>query len=219
MHRQFRLFVVSAGLALSFVVLDGKQVSAQEGIDQPIGRFVVDVRGSLAAFGQDPELAAPRGFSASLTPKLGLGVEAGAHVYLYRWRQITFGVGGTVHTSLGDRRAGELDPDPDGPTLRKRFVAVSPQLSFNFGNRNGWSYISGGLGTSRYSLFARGAEKPQRRTSTLNYGGGARWFTGDHLALSLDLRFYALSPLVPTATEAGSPRMTLVVFNVGVSLK
>ena len=219
MNRQFRLFVVSAGLALGLVVLAGNQVSAQEGVARPIGRFVVDVRGSIAAFGQNQELSAPRGFSASLTPKMGLGVEAGAHVYLYRWRQITFGLGGTVHASMGDRSAGALDPDLDGPTLRKRFIAVSPQLSFNFGNRNGWSYISGGLGTSRYSVFSRGGEKPQRRTSTLNYGGGARWFTGDHLALSLDLRFYALSPLVTTATEAGSPRMTLMVLNVGVSLK
>ena len=142
MNRQFRLFVVSAGLALGLVVLAGNQVSAQEGVARPIGRFVVDVRGSIAAFGQNQELSAPRGFSASLTPKMGLGVEAGAHVYLYRWRQITFGLGGTVHASMGDRSAGALDPDLDGPTLRKRFVAVSPQLSFNFGNRNGWSYIS-----------------------------------------------------------------------------
>lgn len=195
------------------------QASAQEGIPQPIGPFVIDVRGSIVPFGQNAEFAAPRGFSSSVTPTLGLGVEAGAHIYLYRWRVITFGLGGSVHTSLGDRSAGEFDPVPDGPTLRKRFVALSSQLSFNFGSRDGWSYISGGLGTSRFSLFALGREGPQRRASTLNYGGGARWFTSDHLALSLDLRFYALSPLAPTGTEPGSPRMTLMVFSVGASLK
>ena len=219
MNRQTRLFVASAGLVSGLMLAASGQASAQEGVPQPIGPFVVDVRGSIVPFGQNAEFAAARGFSSSLTPKLGLGVEAGAHVYFHRWRVITFGLGGSVHTSLGDLSAGELDPDPDGPTLRKRFVALSSQLSFNFGSRDGWSYISGGLGTSRFSLFALGHEGPQRRASTLNYGGGARWFTGDHLALSLDLRFYALSPLAATATEPGSPRMTLMVFSVGASLK
>ena len=219
MNRQTRLFVASARLASGLMLAASGQASAQEGVPQPIGTFVIDVRGSIVPFGQNAEFAVPRGFSSSVAPTLGLGVEAGAHVYLYRWRMITFGLGGSVHTSLGDRSAGELDPDPDGPTLRKRFVALSSQLSFNFGSREGWSYISGGLGTSRFSLFALGCEGPQRRTETLNYGGGARWFTGDHLALSLDLRFYALSPLAPTSTEPGSPRMTLMVFSVGASLK
>jgi hypothetical protein len=218
-NRHTRPFVASAGLAFGLMLAASSQASAQEGVPQPIGPFVVDVRGSIVPFGQNAAFAAPRGFSSSLTPALGLGVEAGAHAYLYRWRVITFGLGGSVHASLGDRSAGELDPDPDGPTLRKRFVALSSQLSFNFGSRDGWSYLSGGLGTSRYSLFALGHEDPQRRTSTINYGGGARWFTNNHLALSLDLRFYALAPLAATGTEPSSPRMTLMVFSVGASLK
>ena len=190
---------------------------AQEGADRPIGRFVVDVRGSLTPFGDTTEFATLRGFDGSVTPGLGLGFEAGAHVYVYRWRVITFGLGGSVHASLGDRGASELDVNPDGPTVRKQLVAVSPQLSFNFGGRDGWSYVSGGLGHSRLSLFALGTDRTDRQTRTLNYGGGGRWFTSDHLAFSLDLRFYALAPLEQTETEPGSPRMTVVVFSIGAS--
>ena len=192
---------------------------AQEGADQPIGRFVVDVRGAITPFGDTTEFAGLRGLDGSLTPGLGLGLEAGAHVYLYRWRVITFGLGGSVHTSLGDRGASELDPNPDGPTIRKQLVAVSPQLSFNFGGRDGWSYISGGLGNARLSLFPIGAGRAGQQTRSLNYGGGGRWFTSDHLALSLDLRFYALTPLEKTETEPGSPRMTVMVFSIGTAFR
>ena len=192
---------------------------AQEGVDRPIGRFVVDVRGAITPFGGTTEFAALRGFDGSITPGLGLGLEAGAHIYLYRWRVITFGLGGSVHASLGDRRASELDANPDGPTVRKQLVAVSPQLSFNFGSRDGWSYISGGLGNARLSLFALGTASTERRTRSLNYGGGGRWFTNDHVALSLDLRFYALTPLEQTETEPASPRTTVMVFSIGASFR
>ena len=206
-------------LVASWTVL-GVSATAAAQIDEPIGRFVTDLRGSVASFGQNADLAFSRGFDPSLTPSTGLGFQAGAHLYLYRWRTITFGVGANFHTSVGNRPAREDDLDPNGPTLRKKFTSFSPQLSFNFGGRDGWSYLSGGIGTSRLSLFPLSeGEPPPRSADTLNYGGGARWFVKDHLALSLDLRFYAISPLEPTDTEPGSPRMTIMVLNIGASFK
>lgn len=188
--------------------------------DEPIGWLVADLRGSLVPYRQNVDLAFKRGYNPSITPSVGLGFETGAHFYFFRWRVITFGVGGSFHTSLGDRRAKETDPDPDGPILRKTFTAVSPQLSFNFGGHNGWSYVSGGLGTSRLSLFTPNEdEPPQRSANTLNYGGGARWFVNPHVAFSLDLRFYAMSPLEQTDTARGSPRMTVMVLSIGASFK
>ena len=210
---------IAAGLVLAVWLSTARPVFAQEGIARPIGRFVIDVRGSITPFGETTEFAASRGLDGSLTPGLGLGFEAGAHVYLYRWRVVTFGLGATVHASRGDRGASDLDVDPDGPTIRKQLVAISPQLSLNFGGRDGWSYVSGGLAPSRLSLFALGTDDTDRRTRTLNYGGGGRWFTSDHLAFSLDLRFYALTPLEQTATDPGSPRMTLMVFSIGASFR
>ena len=188
--------------------------------NEQISWFVADLRGSIAPFGQNVALATSRGFEPSATPGTGLGLDAGANLYFYRWRVITFGVGATFHTSASNRAAEEDDVDPTSPTLRKKFTAISPQLSFNFGGRDGWSYLSGGIGSSRLSLFSRnGVEQEQRNTSTVNYGGGARWFVREHLALSLDLRFYALSPVDSTKTGPGSPRMTIMVFSLGASFK
>lgn len=117
--------------AITAVFVLGTASSARAQFDEPIGLFVVDLRGSISPYGQDPNLAFNRGYDPSVTPGVGLGFEAGAHLYFYRWRVITFGIGGSVHASLGDRSASEIDPDPDGPTLRKTLTAVSPQLSFS----------------------------------------------------------------------------------------
>lgn len=203
---------------LLFALLLGSvsTVSAQD--EEPIGLIVADLRGSISPFGQNEELALNRGFDPSATPRIGLGVQASVHLYPLRWRVITFGIGASFHTSVGDQGPSELDPD--GPTLRKKFTTLSPQISFNFGGRNGWSYVSGGVGRSRLSLFSvdQGESQPQR-ISTVNYGGGARWFVKEHLAFSLDLRFYAIRPLEQTDTEPGSPRMTVMVLSIGASFK
>ena len=112
------------------------------------------------------------------------------------------------------------DLDAGRPTVTTRFTAFSPQLSFNFGDGDGWSYLSGGVGTSRLTVSSEQLTVPeQRRAGTLNYGGGARWFVRPGVAFSLDLRFFAISPLVQTLTEPGSPRMTLLALNMGVSFK
>ena len=187
--------------------------------EQPVGGFVVDLRGSAAPYGQNAELAGPLGFDTFATPSLGLGFEAGAHAYVFRWSVITFGLGASFHTSRGSRAPDVLDAGA-GP-LRTTFTAISPQVSFNFGGRDGWSYLSGGIGTSRLSLRAADDDDPlpQRRANTLNYGGGARWFLTERMAFSLDLRFYAISPLPPVNPHPRSPRMTLVVVNIGASFR
>ena len=192
--------------------------SAQE--DEPIGRFAVDAHGSFVSFGQSQDLAITRGFMPFDTPGRGTGLVVGAHHYFFRWNVITFGIGGSFHTSRGDRPPSEFSPDPDGPVARKKLTAFSPQISFNFGGRNGWSYISGGMGTSRLSLYSLEINTPQQRFArTLNYGGGARWFTSEHLAFSLDLRFYAISPLEQTDDDPRSPRMTVMALSIGASFK
>ena len=186
----------------------------------PIGPFVIDIRGSFVSVGQDAVLAANRGLGPAQLAGSGLGLEIGGHVYLFRWRAITFGVGTSALFMSTSRTPGQDDPDPDGPTVNTRFRALSPQLSFNFGDGDGWSYLSGGLGTSRMSVFVEQETEPaQRRVRTLNYGGGARWFAKPGLAFSFDVRLFAISPLEQINTEPGSPRMTRVVINVGVSIK
>ena len=186
----------------------------------PIGPFVIDVRGSLVNVGQDPDLAANRGLGPGQLPAWGLGLDVGGHVYLFSLGVVTFGVGASALFTGPSRTPGMDDLDAGGPTVTTRFTAFSPQLSFNFGDGDGWSYLSGGVGTSRLTVSSEQLTVPeQRRAGTLNYGGGARWFVRPGVALSLDLRFYAISPLAQTATEPGSPRMTLLGLNMGVSFK
>lgn len=187
---------------------------------EPIGLYVIDLQGSLVPFSRNVELAENRELNPPDTPGAGAGYQVGAHVYPFRWHIITFGIGASFHSSLADQRPGERSPNPDGPTLRKRFTAVAPQLSFNFGGRDGWSYLSGGIMPSRLSLFPLNTESPEQKTSgTLNYGGGVRWFINDRVAFSIDLRLYAISPIEQVGDTPGSPRMTQMTLNVGASFR
>ena len=98
-------------LTLSALLLASADASAQSG--EPISWFVADLRGSIAPFGQNQVLAVSRGFDQTLTPETGLGLEAGAHVYVYRWRVITFGVGASFHTSVCGSECQGYGPQPE----------------------------------------------------------------------------------------------------------
>lgn len=99
---------------------------------------------------------------------------------------------------------------------------IAPQLSFNFGSGEGWSYISAGVGQAQVrtatSAFlttpARAIEGDRLRS--LNVGGGARWFTNRHLAFSFDVRFHLVAA---GPGEPATPATTLVAASAGISLK
>ena len=57
-----------------------------------IGPFVIDLRGTFPNFPTNAALAESRGIGAADLPGVGIGVDVGAHVYLLKWRAITFGV-------------------------------------------------------------------------------------------------------------------------------
>jgi hypothetical protein len=201
---------------------------------RPIGRVAADVRGSMPRFEQTAPIANTIGVEATELPTRGLGLVVGAHVYPFRMGRVTLGLGGEVMVSRASRTEEAEEPDdetapepPDGPTVKTRFSTLSPQISLNFGASEGWSYISGGMGWSRFSveledpvIGAPGIEtESSPRRKTINYGGGARWFAKKHLAVSFDLRFYAVSPQVATATHPALPRMTIMVFSLGAGFK
>jgi hypothetical protein len=104
----------------------------------------------------------------------------------------------------------------------ERVVTASPQLSFNFGTGHGWSYLSGGIGRSVWALHETGLEPSAADVEplgTVNYGGGARWFIKNHLAFSLDARFYEFQPGTPIPPQPGSPHTQLFIISAGISLK
>jgi hypothetical protein len=90
------------------------------------------------------------------------------------------------------------------------FSAVDPQLSFNFGTSDGWSYLSGGVGAARVNVDPTGLSESVR---TFNWGGGARWFLSPHVGIGFDIRVRHLA--------AGDvvPKGVSVAGAVGLSLK
>jgi hypothetical protein len=190
---------------------------------EPIAPFVFDARGTLARFKELPAVATGLGVSPTDLPTRGLGLVVGAHLYPVRRQNFALGLGGEL--LLRARGSSTVPPTvedgPDGPTVVTRMTALSPQVSLNFGKRDGWSYLSGGIGWASITseLSASPFEEPESRPRAINYGGGARWFAKEHLAFSLDLRFYAISPQEATATRPGYPRVTVLIFSAGISAR
>ena len=186
----------------------------------PIGPFVFDIRGALVGLSQDADLANDRGLWPNQLAPRSIGLNVGGHAYVFRWREITFGVGVSALVSSTSYTTENDDPNPKRSTVKTRFNAISPELSFNFGDGDGWSYLSGGLGTSSMNVYPEQPTVPeQRRAGTLNYGGGARWFVKPNLAFSFDIRLFAISPLPELEAQPGSPRMTRFAVNLGLSVR
>ena len=192
---------------------------------RPIPIFAADARQAMPRFKEDHAIATGLGVTAEDLPTLGLGVVAGAHLYPLRAKAITFGIGAEYLISRARQtRQPTTEGQAEGPTVRTEFSGLSPQVSLNFGHRDGWSYISAGLGWMSLTteIEATGTAAPDDsspRSKTINYGGGARWFATKHIAVSLDLRFYAVSPRTATATDRGYPRMTVMVFTGGLGFR
>ena len=192
-----------------------------------IGPFVVDLHGVVPLFpNNSTALAASRGIDdVTDLPGHGLGVDAGAQIYLLRFRAVTLGIGGNLMTG----RSRSTPPMPAaaqprvGRAVTERFTSIAPQISLNFGNSYGWSYLSGGIGPATWFLVPDGATATaadEEKIKTINYGGGARWFKKKHVGFSFDIRFYAINPGTPVGTYlGGSPRTTLLVIGAGVSVK
>ena len=208
-----RYWTVAISLAVLFVSGAQTQLHAQEPPPR-IGPLVVDLHGIMPKFGDDPALAQSRDLTQAELPGLGLGASAAVHVYFPKMLGVTIGLG-------GEGLIGRSHSEPPGPivdpttgvsipsTLRpvtETLKSLSPQVSLNFGNGNGWSYLSFGIGRSIWSVIPEGSEPlpaDEERIPTINYGGGARWFIKPRLAFSLDVR---LLPDRQWHPAAGIPR-------------
>jgi hypothetical protein len=130
---------------------------------------------------------------------------------------VTVGLGAQV-TVLRSRSEAETPLQ----SVTAHFTSLAPQLSLNFGTGDGWSYISGGIGVSRWSIVPDGGQ-PQTADETwvrtFTYGAGARWFAKPHLAFHFDVRVHQIEPGPAQLTLPGSPRMNLLIISAGVSVK
>lgn len=231
----------AAALVVSALVCS--RASAQQPPPR-IGPFVVDLRVNFPGFPTDSsQLAASRGIAVTDLPGRGTGIDVGAHVYLFKWRAMTIGVGGEVIVASSQSEpllpaTGTTTPPPPSPPtpppttprpppfvglgVSEQFTSFAPQVSVNFGSGAGWSYLSGGLGLSVWSTVP-GTEQAtpadEAHLKTINYGGGGRWFAKKHVAFTFDVRFWAINPGIPNDGFGLSPRETLVVIGAGVSVR
>jgi hypothetical protein len=216
-----RLMVIAI---LGTLMAGTRSVSAQEVPTEklPIGRYVLDARVDFPKFKQDAGTANAIGATVLNLPTRAFGFVVGAHWYPVRLGIVTFGLGGEiVRAGRGRTLNTGTEAVPLDVTVNSRFAAFSPQVSFNFGARDGWSYISGGIGSSTFTAERQDLPlpDPESGSKTINYGGGARWFAKKHVAVSMDLRFYAINPQLATAQRPGFPRMTLMAFSAGVAIR
>src|SRR6186997_460036 len=121
-------------IATSIVLAAAIHPRAASGQDQPppIGPFVIDVRGTSPSFPDDALLAESRGLSVDELPGRGLGFDAGAHLYLFKWRVITVGVGAQMTFARAASGAVVQDGVEIARAVTSWFTSFTPQLSFNF---------------------------------------------------------------------------------------
>src|SRR5688572_65298 len=98
-----RAFVVAAAVMVATASTSHAQPK------EPIGRFAADVRGTSTGLpiieGWTPVVPA-----GTEVPSRGLGVEAGAHVYLARFGAGALGVGATWMTARSSTSPPQVEP-------------------------------------------------------------------------------------------------------------
>jgi hypothetical protein len=188
---------------------------------QPLPVAVLDVRAFYSGFGQDPDTAADLVLTPDNLPKRGLGGVLGLHFYPLRRQSFALGIGG--EGMLARATAQETDDEgvATGPRVEQRIQSLTPQISLNFGHRQGWSYLSAGMGPMTFATFL-GTQPPVGLLPSkmvINMGGGARWFPKRHVAFCFDVRFYLTRPEVQTPQYPGRARNRLVFLSGGIAFK
>lgn len=151
----------------------------------------------------------------AVVPGRGFGVDGGAHVFVGPGRHRRLGVGVAGLVSQG--RSSALAP---APAVTTRLFAAAPHLSLNFGHALGWSHLSLGVGTAKVtSSYVGGVAEPASWGTAIHYGFGGRWFVGQHVAVSLDLRFWALTPRPASGARPSAPATTQVALGAGVAFR
>ena len=200
-----RRVVIAGGLWLGLCASAAAQTAAA---DRP-GPYVIDIRGTTISLPQDPSFYPPVS-STTAVPSRGWGIDAGAHVYPFQLGAARLGIGGML---LRARGTVSFESQPSVAAL---LTTVTPQVSVNFGSRAGWSYLSAGIGRAQMTTRVAPRLLDSGTRSTVNFGGGARWFAKPRLAFTFDVRFHMVragGDVTPT------PGTTLVAASAGMSLR
>lgn len=208
------------------------------------GPWVADVRGVTSPVPDDPVFF-PELDSLAVIPARGFGLDVGAHVYVLNIGPSRLGLGANVVFVQATATPAAVSASGStatsiGQDVQVNLRLLAPQVSFNFGSRNGWSYLSAGLGTATTttrttgSIDARRENEPAR---AINAGAGARWFIKSRMAFGFDVRMHRVSEgtagpiertpaVVTTPTTPATPAVltvtpgfTTVVISAGLSFR
>ena len=217
----------AAAIVVAIAVLLPAASSAQ--VSAP-GPYVIDLRGAMSGAPGTSSFYPPVP-TAIRVPQRAFGFGAGAHVYAFRIGVARLGFGVDLMRARGTATtdASAIETETESATTAAAagtfdaamtVTTVTPQLSFNFGSHEGWSYLSGGYGLTTThaevnvpASFDGEAGSRNRQTSSLNFGGGARWFLREHFAVGFDVRFHRL------LARGAVPSTQIVGLSVGLSLR
>jgi hypothetical protein len=212
---------VRFALAIVILVLGLCPTLARAQSVGPLPPVVVDLHGFWSGLGQDPVTADNLDVPASDLPSRGFGLLGGVHGYPIRRGRFAIGIGGELIVARGRAQQEDDEGQPVGEPVQQRLRGLSGNLSLNFGDRNGWSYVTAGIGPMAFTTFL-GESTPEGAVpskSTINLGGGARWFASRHVAISFDVRFYLTRPLEIVPPFPGRQRSRLTILSAGVSIQ
>jgi hypothetical protein len=207
-----------AAALLLAALLSASSASAQT--DGRPGPWALDVRAVTSPVPDDLTFY-PRLQPTAVVPDRGLGLEVGAHVYLLNIGPSRLGVGASLFAVRATTEPLVQATTPSTGTGTATQAAaqdvqidmrtIVPHISFNFGTRNGWSYLSGGIGATDVVSKTSGAIAGRReaeRARALHVGGGARWFMKSHFGVGFDIRFHMVSSGTAGPIEESPPPAT-----------
>lgn len=207
------------GGTVAAVVIATAQAAAQTTL--PPGPWVLDVRGVTSPVPTDARFYPP--LATSSVPSRGFGVDVGAQVYLLSLRLARIGVGANFvsvrSTAVGPVAAADDETTiaaAGGQRLTLNMQMIAPQVSANFGSRDGWSYLSAGVGTASVTTETSDVMAGRQESGWLrsvNFGGGARWFITSRLAFGFDLRAHRI------AAGSGTPKTSVFAVGAGLSIR
>jgi hypothetical protein len=200
------------------VVIATAQAAAQT--TMPPGPWALDVRGVTSPVPTDAAFYPP--LAATSVPSRGFGADFGAHVYLWNVKLARIGVGANFVVVRSAVRApvsateGETSDAAATQRVSLNMRMLAPQVSANFGTRDGWSYLSAGVGIASVATEAADVmpgENESGRLRVVNFGGGARWFITQRLAFGFDLRAHRI------AAGSATPKTALYAVSAGLSFR
>jgi hypothetical protein len=212
-----------AALALCTLLLLPAVAAAQGPVApiavEPLPWVVADVRVGWPGIGNDEITAAAIGRPATDLPGRALTAGAGLHVYPLRRGRWKLGVGAELLRGRGSYQRKDGEGEPVGAEINRTLESVTWQVSLNFGRGQGWSYATVGSGLFTFDTFLGEGPGDGTGSTTLNFGGGARWFKWRHAGFTADMRFYRTKASGGTALVAPRGPQRIVVLSIGLSVK